>query len=218
MADRKTRRLLLAAGAFVSIVTAACGTGPRPSPLPRAATNDAGPSGVADGVSVGYAHSPKGAEAAATGFLVDVAERLVDLSPGERQRAMRRMAMPDGANAITSLLNAPLAAIDQARSEEGNGELLRAVPVAYHLDAYSPGEAMVRVWASSVVVLGAIQAPLESWSTTRLRLEWTGGDWRLAALDATAGPTPASPGAAPSTPADTLRAVDGFGRYRHVPA
>ncbi|MBV8304668.1 MAG: hypothetical protein JOZ04_10695 [Acidimicrobiia bacterium] len=191
------------AAAVLALACVACGA-PRPAPA-------AGP--------VGFSHSPAGAAAAATDYLVTTAEHLMDMDPASRADAIARMTTPAGDAALLALLGHAFEAIDAARLRAGDGPLFaRALPVAYSVDSYSAGAADVRVWVCGVVVVTGVVGPTESWTTTHVRVRWQSGDWRLDAFDTVEGPTPATDVAEPTTPTETLATLAPFKAYRYVPA
>jgi hypothetical protein len=76
--------------------------------------------------------------------------------------------------------------------------LLRAVPVGYRVENYSPEQATITVWYVGIVGSGATVQPQQSWRTQTVSLLWEDGAWKVSSYASTAGPTPAlaTPGTA----------------------
>ena len=211
----------LGAAAVLALACVACAA-PRPAPSPATTAGPApgpGPKATVAGVPVGFSHSPAGATAAATEYLITTAEQLMDMDPASRADAIARMTTPAGDAALLALLGHAFEVIDAARLRAGDGPMFaRALPVAYRVDSYSASTADVRVWVCGVIVVTGVVGPTESWTTTHVRVRWQDGDWRLEALDSVDGPTPATDAAEPTTPAETLATLAPFKAYRYVPA
>ncbi len=171
-------------------------TSSTPVGAPPGATDDAGPRSVEAGVPVGYGHSEQGAAAAATAYLTVASEGLLLMDPVARDMAVRRMLVPDAsAGTVASVVGNPalLERIRTAASSSGAPRaVLRNLPVAYRVDAFTPQRARVSVWAAAVWSIAGVGGPSEAWTTTALELEWVDGDWRLWSLSSADGPTPAT--------------------------
>ena len=69
--------------------------------------------------------------------------------------------------------------------------LLRAAPVGYRVERYSPAAATIAVWYVGIVGSGAIVQPQQSWRTETVELVWERGAWKVDSFASTVGPTPA---------------------------
>lgn len=103
-----------------------------------------------------------------------------------------------------------------ARSElaEAAGPIWWIVhPLAWKVDSFNPAEATVSVWTFSFLSAADVAVPQTEWTTTTFDLEWSQGDWRLAAVRESVGPTPAvGPADQPWEPEPLDEALDGFTR------
>jgi len=170
-----------------------------------------GPAGSVDRIGVGFARTPPGAVAAAVNYL-NVLERA--LIPGARWT---------WSQAIRTLTTRPLEAralAGQAASDRIKAQLahpspsyLGSWPLGYWLLSFTRARARVAIWT-----VGAMASPSGSvpatFSTTTCRLVWTGGDWKIADAEATAGPTPPAAGASVTQVLGFVgdaRAFTGFG-------
>lgn len=198
--------------------------GPAPATprVPGGPGAEAGPRSVEAGVPVGYGHTAPGAAAAATAYLTVTAESLLLMDTPAREAAVRRMLVPGAsAGTVASIVGDPafLERVRKTASASGRpGALLRNLPVAYRVDAFSPARARVSVWASAVWSITGVGGPSEAWTTTSLELEWIDGDWRLWSLSSKDGPTPATTSGPVAGTDELIAALAGFSSYRYGPA
>ena len=197
-------------------------TSSAPVGAPPRATVETGPRSVEAGVPVGYGHSEEGAAAAATAYLTVASEGLLLMEPAARDAAVRRMFVPDASAAtVASVVGDPalLERIRTVASTSGTPRaVLRNLPVAYRVDAFSPERARVSVWAAAVWSIAGVGGPSEAWTTTALELEWVDGDWRLWSLSSQDGPTPATTSGPVAGTEELIAALAGFSSYRYGPA
>ena len=139
---------------------------------------------------------------------------LLLMDPAARDAAVRRMLVPDAsAETVASVVGNPalLERIRAAASSSGTPRaVLRNVPVAYRVDAFSPQRARVSVWAAAVWSIAGVGGPSEAWTTTTLELEWVDGDWRLWSLSSEDGPTPATTSGPVAGTEELIAALAGF--------
>lgn len=191
-------------------------------PAPIGPDSAAGPRGVEEGVPVGYARTPAGAAAAATAYLTVSAEGLLLMDAPARDAALRRMLVPDPSpGTLAQVVGDPtlLERVRQASAGSGTPRaVLRNLPVAYRVDAFSPARARVSVWGAAVWSIAGVGGPGEAWTTTSLELEWVEGDWRLWSLSSKEGPTPATTSGPVAGTDELIAALGGFLGYRYGPA
>ena len=170
---------------------------------------------------VGFARSPQGAAAAATAYLTVAAEGLLLMEGPARDAALARMLVPDASPQTVASVAGDPALLDRVRrAASASGALravLRNVPVAYRVDAFSPDRARVGVWATAVWSIAGVGGPREAWTTTSLELVWVGGDWRLWSLSSKDGPTPATTSGPVAGTDDLIAALGGYSGYRYGP-
>lgn len=199
---------------------------PRAKPRPAATANptnhavdDSGPTNVAAGVPVGYAHAPDGAASAAVNYLDALAGPQL-LDPSAYDALLRRMTTNEGFARLESQADAGR---PQALQNLGIGGspapelIVRSAPLGYRVDAYSPSQATVSVWSVGVVGSSTTRPPDASWSTTTITLGWQDGDWRMSGYRTAAGPVPPdSASQVPSLPADLFAASPQFRGFAYV--
>ena len=176
-----------------------------PSPPPPAG---AGPTTVVDGVAMGYAHSPAGAEAAAVGFLrLDSA--LVGMSDEAASAAKRVIASSGAAEALVADVVAKLGAL--RKGYPGGATLYRIGVLASRVSPAYADRVRVELWHVGVISPPAAM-PYEEWSTQRYELVWERDDWRVAGEASTPGPRPLPvPRGEPSGPGQLEATLAGFG-------
>jgi hypothetical protein len=175
--------------------------------LPAAAAVGVGPSTVVDGVPMGYAHSPAGAEAAAVGFLrLDGA--LVAMSDEAASAAKRVIASSSAADALVADVVAKLDTLRQGYP--GGTTLFRIGVLATRVAPSGPDRVRIEIWHVGVVS-PPVGLPYEDWATQRYELVWERGDWRDAGEASTAGPRPLpEPQVSPSGPGQLEASLAGF--------
>ncbi|MCZ1012281.1 hypothetical protein [Streptomyces lydicus] len=98
--------------------------------------------------------------------------------------------------------------------------VMRAASLGTNVASYSKDTATVRVWMSEVVGVPTDKSQMPvagTWSTYTLMLQWEGGDWKVATIDQTDGPTPmVAPDSSPSSTGDMRLANKEFGAPRYA--
>jgi hypothetical protein len=186
--------VLLAAGFGVGRLSAPSSTvGQRPT---VAGQSGPGPTRVENGVPVGYAHTPEGAVAAATNFIVVQNGPLIT-QPDKYRVAIDTLAAPSFRPTLRSQAEKSLAFEDSvgviSSAQQGRAVAFRIVPLAYHVDRYDGGTARIAVWAESLVGIDGVLVTKEVWATAAYSVDWVTGDWRLS------GEEPVSQGPVPVT-------------------
>lgn len=174
-----------------------------------------GPAGVAGAIPVGFAHSERGAVAAAGNYLTVLSRAL---SPG---------ASWSWAEAVRVLTTTPLTAralggahgsatIARRLARSGAWLYMGSWLLGYRTQAYSPSRAQVALWNFGAVSssLGVV-AP--DYSTTTCVLRWVGGDWKVSGARVSAGPTPPSAATTEARGLAFASAARRFTPYRDVP-
>lgn len=198
---------IAAAPPAIAPVSAPLSSAAAAAALPAAAAVGVGPSTVVDGVPMGYAHSPAGAEAAAVGFLrLDGA--LVAMSDDAASAAKRVIASSSAADALVADVVAKLDTL--RKGYPGGTTLFRIGVLATRVAPSGPDRVRVEIWHVGVVS-PPVGLPYEDWATQRYELVWERGDWRDAGEASTAGPRPLpEPQVSPSGPGQLEATLAGF--------
>ncbi|MFF7360262.1 hypothetical protein [Streptomyces sp. NPDC008125] len=178
-------------------------------------------------IASGFAHDEQGAQSAAANYTVVL---------GSDQ-----MFNADGRHKITEAVYAPEVAatrqssIDEAYSSasflssiglnpDGTSPgsltfISRSNPVGARVTKYTGDQATVAIWYSALFGLageGSKNPVSEGWYTTTYKLEWVGGDWKVADFSQQDGPVPVGRDQAAS-PADQMAdAVKQFGGFTYA--
>ncbi|MGH3442298.1 MAG: hypothetical protein ACRDUY_09720 [Nitriliruptorales bacterium] len=148
-----------------------------------------GPTSEHAGVPTGFSRDEAGAVAAAVSY-AGAAQRWLYWTDAEITAAVAQMATPESADRLTS---ESLATVRAARDELGTspGRVWWLVhPLAWRVEQFSPDQATVAVWTMRLLSASEVAAPQTEWLTFTLDLDWVQGDWRLATVRDTPGPTP----------------------------
>lgn len=166
----------------------------------------------------GYARTSQGAAATATAYVGALDGPALLDAP----RLRKTLAAIASAKSREALVRAYEQAATQTRERLGVGTapepvlILRAVPVGYRIDRFTPDAATVSIWRVGIVGSGASVEPQQSWRTETVSLVWERGGWKVASFRSSPGPTPPlAPSAA--TPAGELFAtVPEFEELKHA--
>jgi hypothetical protein len=165
------RAAIAAAAALILVIAFLAG---------RATTNSvrtrppgAGPMRTVDGVTLGFARSQAGADAAAAHYLLEI-ERAMDTLSAQRTAAVAGLVSTGSeAQAIRAHAGEVIAL------EQAHGAPLRRVAISTDLVAYSPAAAQVTVLESWIYATDAQEA---LWAIERVSIAWHSGDWRVSAI------------------------------------
>jgi hypothetical protein len=136
-----------------------------------------GPYRVVDGVTVGFAHSEAGAEAAAAHDLLELERAMDSLSAPRTAKVAGLLATSSEARALDAHASSVIAL------EQAHGSPLRRVAVSTDPSRYSPAAAQITVLESWIYATSSHEA---LWAIERVSLIWRSGDWRVAAIDGAA--------------------------------
>lgn len=136
-----------------------------------------GPYRVVDGVTVGFAHTQAGADAAAAHDLLELERAMDSLSAQRTAEVAGLVATRSEARAIDAHATSVIAL------EQAHGSPLRRVAVSTDPNSYSPAAAQITVLESWIYATSSQEA---LWAIERVSLIWQGGDWRVGAIDGAA--------------------------------
>ncbi|MFD8667691.1 hypothetical protein OG728_38455 (plasmid) [Streptomyces microflavus] len=173
------------------------------TPTDSASTLQAGGSGpgakassVKSGVPVGYPRTKDGAAAAAVNY------QAARSSPAYFTNEALRHQVLETVMTSTALANQRTQDDQTAKglmaslgvtAKTAPDMVMRAASLGTSVRSFSNDTATVRVWMSEVVGVPTAQSKMPvsgTYSTYTLLLQWEGGDWKVAAIDLTDGPTP----------------------------
>lgn len=192
-------------GGSTRVPAAAITTGaPAPSPAPVALEPGslAGATRTVGGIPEGFAHSRRGAAAAAANYLAAL-EQALPAGAASWSSAVRALTVaPLTAQALDA--RGASTAIAARIAASAGPAFIRGWRLGYRIDSYTPSRARVAVWTVGLVASVAQVVPAE-YSSTECTLRWLSGDWKVARARTTPGPTP------PADASDAA-AVEAFAR------
>ena len=162
-------------------------------------------------------HTRAGAVAAAARAITAFAGSVL-LDPTRLREVVARIATSSSRTQLTEAFEEASA---QARAKLGAGTVprpvivLRAVPVGYRIERYSPEDATIAVWYVGVVGSGATVQPQQSWRTQTVNLVWEHGAWKVASFASSTGPTPTL-ATESDTPAVLFAAIPRFQEFAYA--
>lgn len=195
------------------------------------AMRTAGPTSYREGIPVGFEHSARGAEAAATAF-VQTGVELIQKSDVDAQAGLARMTTANGFAPVsknfdtlftqvrTKLAEAALASQQPGSTAvAGGAAFMHHSPVAARVVSYTNAQAVVELWGMSIVAVDGAPLPQATWGTETITLLWdeAAKDWRIDAWASVEGPTPVWSPTNPTPTADFLARVLTFSPLRAVP-
>ena len=148
--------------------------------------------GSGSGGGSGYERTRDGAATAATAYIGALDGRAILDAP----RLRKTLTSIASAGSLDGLVRAYEQAARETRARLGVGTapepvvILRAVPVGYRIDRFTPDAATVSLWRVGIVGSGATVEPQQSWRTETVSLLWEDGDWKVASFRSSPGPTP----------------------------
>lgn len=189
--------------------------GVRATPLSGAAL----PTGNELDVPVGYPHTAAGAASAASNYAI-VYGSVGMYHPTTRHALLAVIADPASLAGLRGQLDEAFGSVlaNYGLDADGNppaGQTFtaRAFIAGTNVVDYRDDAATVDVWASNLVGLagvGATKPVSQIWSTLRVTLRWTDGDWKWVSTTVTPGPTPVTGSQVPSDTGDLARAAQQF--------
>jgi len=132
-----------------------------------------GPYRVVDGVSLGFAQTEAGAEAAAAHYLLEL-ERAMDTLSAQRTTTVSALVATSSEARAIGAHAASVIALEQS-----HGAPLRRVAVSTDPVSYSASAAQIAVLESWIYATSSQEA---LWAIERVSLTWQGGDWRVTAI------------------------------------
>ncbi|MFE7777690.1 hypothetical protein ACFU5O_28080 [Streptomyces sp. NPDC057445] len=180
-------------------------------------------SSVRNGIPVGYPRTREGAVAAAVnyqtarsspGYFSDQALRHQVLST-----VMTSAALPGQQSQDDQAAKGLLAALGVS-AKTAPSMVMRASPLGTKVTAFSSETATVQVWMSELVGVPAEKSPMPvsgTWSTYTVILQWQEGDWKVATISQSDGPTPlVAADSEPSSTGEMRQANEGFDAPRYA--
>lgn len=222
---RPERRILLLGAAALIGLALGVVIGTRiaaPAPSTRVVTEQAAPPvraaqapGRRTTRSTTDARTRAGAVAAAARSITAFAGTVL-LEPAQLRQVVARVASTASRTQLTEAFEEASA---QTRAKLGADTVprpvivLRAAPVGYRIEHYSPFEATIAVWYVGIVGSGATVQPQQSWRTQTVDLVWEYDAWKVDSFASSTGPTPALATAEAEAPGGLFETIPRFNEF-----
>ncbi|MFD7813250.1 hypothetical protein ACFV6E_09950 [Streptomyces sp. NPDC059785] len=178
------------------------------------------------GIPSGFAHDQQGAQSAAANYAVSLGSEGM-FNTDERHVIVQTVADPSSVNRLQSGFDADYSADflkniglkEDGRAPSGSTFVSRTLPVGTKITSSAADTATVEVWCNGLFGLtgdGSTSPVTGSWFTLTLKLNWSGGDWKVLETSQKTGPTPVT-GDNPVSGADEIgKAVEEFGGFTYA--
>ncbi len=185
----------MAAGALLTgEPTPTAGTEAKARPAPPAhqpgeRRGGPGPNTERFGMPAGFAHSERGARAAAIAYATASQDWLY-LSDEEVERSVRAMATETAGAALSADIVAEVRAAREALARSPGRVWWLVRPLASRVERLEPTSARVVVWTMTMLSAADVALPQADWARVSVELVWAGGAWRAQSIAEVPGPTP----------------------------
>ena len=223
--------LLIAAIAFANrggddSSSSAEGSGGQPKSASTAASGETPVQPKSTGIPTGYAHDAQGAQSAAANYSValgsaDMFDKTTRDAVLQTIITPARVASLEVAldKAYTPGFNEALGLDKDGSAPTGYTFVSRTSPIGTKVTQTSAASTSVDVWCGGLLGLAGANSTnpvTSSWFTLTMKLEWTGGTWKIVAHSQKEGPSPV-PGDDKASSADEMaKAVEEFGGFTYA--
>ncbi|MEO3766353.1 hypothetical protein [Streptomyces sp. B8F3] len=193
---------------------------------PTSPTGDAPVKNTTDGIPAGFPQTTAGAQSAAANFAVALGGDQM-FTPEGRHELVDALYTPDLAEktktgmdaAYTEDFLANLGLDAEGEPPSGMTFISRTIPIGTTVKEYEDGTATVAVWYTGLIGLAGPDSDVPvrtTWHTWTFELQWSDGDWKIAADSQKRGPAPV-PGDVPAATDEQIEdAVEQFGGFTYA--
>ncbi|MFH8661264.1 hypothetical protein [Streptomyces afghaniensis] len=180
----------------------------------------------AAGIPSGFAQDQEGAESAAANYAVALGSAEM-FSKAKRDTILQAIIAPSRVaefeatldRAYTPEFNKNVGLNEDGSTPRGYTFVSRTSPIGTKVTEASQESATVEVWCSGLLGLAGENSTTpvtNSWFTITMKLEWTGGDWKIVTHSQKDGPAPV-PGDDRASSADEMaKAVEEYGGFSYA--
>lgn len=201
--------------------------GPREgAAAPTAATGTKPVTGKNGTIPAGFAQDEQGAQSAAANYAVALVSAEI-LKPQQRPGILRRIFVPNKVSALEADFNkayspqflAKLGLDADGNAAPGMTYVSRTAPMGTKVTEMNGRSATVEVWCTGVFGTAGVSStnPVTSdWFTMIIKLQWSGGDWKVESFSQKEGPAPVSADRTASDADEIAQAVEDFGGFTYA--
>jgi hypothetical protein len=202
------------------------GGGERAEAAPTAASGEQPVETKAGGIPSGFAHNEQGAESAAANYAVALGS--ADMFDKAKRDAIlaalitpSRVADFEGTldKAYSPSFNKNVGLNEDGSTPQGYTFVSRTTPIGTKVTESSSDNATVEVWCSGLLGLAGENSTnpvTNDWFTITIKLEWTGGDWKIITHSQKSGPAPVPGDERASSADDMTKAVEEYGGFTYA--
>ncbi|MFI8194595.1 hypothetical protein ACIF8T_38805 [Streptomyces sp. NPDC085946] len=178
------------------------------------------------GIPSGFPRDREGAESAAANYAVALGSDGM-FNQARRQEIVQAIADPGSVDRLRSGFDADYSAdflkkiglTEDGSAPTGSTFVNRTLPAGTKVTSFNDNTATVDVWCNGLFGLagdGSTNPVTSSWFTVTMKLNWSGGDWKVLETSQKTGPTPVT-GDNPVSGADEIsKAVQEFGGFTYA--
>ncbi|EPH46216.1 hypothetical protein ABT390_19070 [Streptomyces aurantiacus] len=193
---------------------------------PTAPTGEKPVNGKAGGIPSGYSKSEQGAQSAAANYAVALGSaEMFDKS--RRDGILKAIMAPSSVRRFEAELDKAYTADffknvglnDDGSTPSGFQFVSRTSPIGTKVTEFGGGRATVEAWCGGLLGLAGEQSTkpvTSSWFTITMKLEWTGGDWKITTHSQKEGPAPVPGDDRASNSDEIAKAVEGYGGFTYA--
>ncbi len=180
----------------------------------------------AGGIPTGFAHDEQGAQSAAANYAVALGSADM-FNKAKRDAILQTIMSPSRVSqfqstldrAYTAAFNKNVGLNEDGSTPAGYTFVSRTSPIGSKVTEPSADNATVEVWCGGLLGLAGENSTnpvTSSWFTITMKLEWTGGDWKIVTHSQKDGPAPV-PGDERASSADEMaKAVEEYGGFTYA--
>ncbi|GAA2294018.1 hypothetical protein OKJ48_07055 [Streptomyces kunmingensis] len=193
------------------------GSGPKSSPTTPTGTKPVGS---------GFAHDEQGVQSAAANYAVQLGSADM-FDKAKRDQILQNIIVASRVatfeseldKAYTADFNKNVGLNENGSTPQGYTFVSRTTPIGTKSTTYDSKESTVEVWCSGLLGLAGEQSTkpvTNSWFTITMKLEWSGGDWKIVAHSQKDGPAPVPGDERASNSDEIAKAVEGYGGFTYA--
>lgn len=177
-------------------------------------------------VQAGFAHDQQGAQSAAANYAVALGSDGM-FNTSRRHEIVQTVADPTSLDRLQSGFDADYSAgflkkiglNEDGSAPTGSTFVNRTLPAGTKVTSFSSSASTVEVWCNGLFGLtgeSSTNPVTSNWFTVTMKLNWSGGDWKVLETSQKTGPTPVT-GDNPVSGADEIgKAVEEFGGFTYA--
>ncbi|GGN60229.1 hypothetical protein GCM10011579_025110 [Streptomyces albiflavescens] len=202
------------------------GGGDKAKTSPTAASGTRPVESKTAGIPSGFARSEQGAQSAAANYAVALGSADM-FNKGKRDQILSAVVTPSRVTefettldkAYTPQFNKNVGLNEDGSAPQGYTFVSRTSPIGTKVTASSGDTATVEVWCGGLLGLAGQNSTnpvTSSWFTITMKLEWTGGDWKIVSHSQKDGPAPVPGDDRASSADDIAKAVEEYGGFSYA--